>query len=129
MAMMHRYDHKMLSKSISEHLFFKIFLERHAPRPPSINMLHMLHMLHTITITHHPKLSIQAALQLVGLITENFSYSPNLMVAGEVPKGVKDLPSVLMSWMRCVGEILLVLTYFLLTTEQEAPESNNNCVW
>ena len=53
---------------------------------------------------------------------------PNVMIAGEVPKGVKDLPSALMSWILCEGDILSVLTYFLLTTEQEAPESNNNCV-
>ena len=53
---------------------------------------------------------------------------PNVMVAGEVPNCVKDLPSALMSRMLCVGEILSELTYFLLTTEHEAPESNNNCV-
>ena len=51
-----------------------------------------------------------------------------MMIAGEVPNGVKDLPSALMSWILCEGDILSVLTYFLLTTEQEAPESNNNCV-
>ena len=32
----------MASDSISEHLFFKIFLGGHAPRPPSISMLRML---------------------------------------------------------------------------------------
>ena len=53
---------------------------------------------------------------------------PNVTVAGEVPNRVKDLPSALISWMLCVGEVLSVLMYFLLTTEQEAPESNNNCV-
>ena len=53
---------------------------------------------------------------------------PNVMVADEVPNGVKDLPSALMSWILCLDEILSVSTYFLLTTEHETPESNKNCV-
>ena len=53
---------------------------------------------------------------------------PNVTVASEVPNGMKDLPSALISWILCVGEILSVLMYFLLTTEQEAPESSSNCV-
>ena len=53
---------------------------------------------------------------------------PNLIIVGEVPNGAKDLPSTLISRMLCLGEILSILIYFLLTTEQEAPKSNNNCV-
>ena len=53
---------------------------------------------------------------------------PNVTVASEVPNGMKDLPSVLISWILCVSEILSVSMYFLLTTEQEAPESSSNCV-
>ena len=56
-------------------------------------------------------------------------YCPNVTIAGEVPNGVKDLPSALISWMLCVGEILSVLMYFLLTTEREVAESNDKCVW
>ena len=41
------------------------------PDPLSIKVLCMLIVLHLITCTHHPKLSIQTALQLVGLTTEN----------------------------------------------------------
>ena len=42
----------MPSDSISEHLvIFQNFPERHAPRPPSINMLHMLIVLCTVTHT------------------------------------------------------------------------------
>ena len=33
------FDPEMPSNSISEHLFFKIFLGGHTPRPPSINLL------------------------------------------------------------------------------------------
>ena len=36
-------------------------------------------------------------------------YCLNVTVAGEVPNGVKDLPSALISWILCVGEILSVL--------------------
>ena len=53
---------------------------------------------------------------------------PNVTVATEVPNGMKDLPSAVISWILCVGEILSVLMYFLLTTEQETPESSSNCV-
>ena len=42
------YSVKMVSDSISEHLFFKIFLGGHAPDPPSFSMLCMLIVLHTI---------------------------------------------------------------------------------
>ena len=53
---------------------------------------------------------------------------PKVTVANDVPNGVKDLPSALISWMHCSGEILSMLTCFLQTTEQEAPESYCNCV-
>ena len=39
--------------SISEHLFFKIFLGGMPPDPPSIRMLHMLIVLRTIAKEHH----------------------------------------------------------------------------
>ena len=42
----------MLLNSISEHLFFKIFLGVIPQDPPSINMLHMLIVLHTIGPVH-----------------------------------------------------------------------------
>ena len=54
--------------------------------------------------------------------------SPNVTVADDVPKGMKDLPSALMSWMLFSGESLSMLMCFLLITEQEAPESKSNCV-
>ena len=41
-------DSKMASDSISEHLFFKIFLGGVPPDPPSISMLCMLIALHTM---------------------------------------------------------------------------------
>ena len=54
--------------------------------------------------------------------------SPNVMVANDVPNGMKDLLSALMSWMLFSGESLPMLMCFLLITEQEAPESKSNCV-
>ena len=56
---------------------------------------------------------------------ENYS---NVTVGNDVPNGMKDLPQALMSWIHYSGEILPMLTCFLLTIEQKAPESNNECI-
>ena len=44
---------RKLSDAISEHVFFKNFLGGHAPRPPSISMLHMLSALCTLLFNSH----------------------------------------------------------------------------
>ena len=51
-----------------------------------------------------------------------------MTVADDVPKGMKDLLSALLSWMLFSGESSSILMCFLLITEQESPESRSNCV-
>ena len=52
----------------------------------------------------------------------------NVTVGNDVLNGMKDLPQALTSWIHCLGEILPMLTCFLLIIEQEAPESNSECI-
>ena len=64
---MHGFSPEMPSNSISEHLFFKIFLG-HTPDHLALTCyacwLYFTQQLSCLMITHHPKFSIQEALQL-----------------------------------------------------------------
>ena len=67
MAVMHGYDPKMPSNSISKHLFFK-FSPEGMPSDPLALACYTCWL--CFAQNDHPKLSIQADLQLVGLTTE-----------------------------------------------------------
>ena len=70
------YDPEMPPDSVSEHLFFKIFLGGIPPDPPSISMLNMLIVIRTI------RLSSSTTVDLPIISAPHFklcSYAPEVM--------------------------------------------------